>query len=76
MRLKDNLYLYPEKGALDCNTYVLKDKVGIIIDPGSPQFLSELDIEYLLPGHMGIVAGAEKVKSNFEFINWGILSHK
>ncbi|MBI4186568.1 MAG: MBL fold metallo-hydrolase [Chloroflexi bacterium] len=42
MRLKDGLYLYPEKGALDCNTYVIKDRVGIIIDPGSPQFLPEL----------------------------------
>ena len=27
---------------LDCNTYVIKDKIGIIIDPGSPQFLPAL----------------------------------
>jgi glyoxylase-like metal-dependent hydrolase (beta-lactamase superfamily II) len=30
--------------------------------------LFRLDIEYLLPGHMGIVAGAEKVAANFDFI--------
>ena len=30
--------------------------------------LAKLDIEYLLPGHMGVVAGAENVKQNFEFI--------
>jgi hydroxyacylglutathione hydrolase len=30
--------------------------------------LAKLDIEYLLPGHMGPVIGGEKVKFNFEFI--------
>jgi glyoxylase-like metal-dependent hydrolase (beta-lactamase superfamily II) len=30
--------------------------------------LSQLDIEYLLPGHMGIVVGAAKVAQNFDFI--------
>jgi hydroxyacylglutathione hydrolase len=30
--------------------------------------LSRLDIEYLLPGHMGIVSGAAKVAANFDFI--------
>ena len=42
MKLTDNLYFYPEKGMLDCNTYVIKDELTIIIDPGSPQFLSDL----------------------------------
>lgn len=42
MKLTNNLYFYPEKGMLDCNTYVIKDDRGIIIDPGSPQFLQEL----------------------------------
>ena len=27
---------------LDCNTYVIRDKIGVIIDPGSPQFLPAL----------------------------------
>jgi len=39
MRLIKNLYFYPEKGMMDCNTYVIKDKTGIIIDPGLTQFL-------------------------------------
>ena len=42
MRLTKNLYFYPEKGMMDCNTYVIKDEVGIIIDPGLTQFLPDL----------------------------------
>lgn len=42
MKLTDNLYFYPEKGMMDCNTYVIKDDVSVIIDPGSVQFLSQL----------------------------------
>ncbi|MFO8010692.1 MAG: MBL fold metallo-hydrolase, partial [Dehalococcoidia bacterium] len=30
--------------------------------------LSKLNAEHLLPGHMGIVSGAEKVRQNFEFV--------
>lgn len=35
---------------------------------GSIEKLSLLDVEYLLPGHMGVVAGAARVKANFDFI--------
>ena len=42
MKLTNNLYFYPEKGIFDCNTYVIKDELSIIIDPGSPQFLPAL----------------------------------
>lgn len=42
MKLTKNLYFYPEKGMLDCNTYVIKDNTSIIIDPGLTQFLPEL----------------------------------
>jgi len=42
MRLTKNLYFYPEKGMMDCNTYVVKDDLSIIIDPGLTQFLPEL----------------------------------
>jgi len=42
MKLINNLYFYPEKGMLDCNTYVIRNGLNIIIDPGSPQFLPEL----------------------------------
>jgi hydroxyacylglutathione hydrolase len=40
MKLTNNLYLYPEQGTLDCNTYVVTGKPGIIIDPGSIEFLA------------------------------------
>ncbi|MCW7076374.1 MAG: MBL fold metallo-hydrolase [Candidatus Syntrophoarchaeum sp.] len=30
--------------------------------------LSVLDVEYLLPGHMGVVKGKDSVKKNFEFV--------
>lgn len=42
MKLTDNLYFYPEQGMLDCNTYVIKGNLAIIIDPGSTQFLTAL----------------------------------
>lgn len=42
MKLTKNLYFYPERGMLDCNTYVIKDETSIIIDPGLTQFLPEL----------------------------------
>ena len=42
MKLTNNLYFYPEKGILDCNTYVITGDPGIIIDPGSTQFLPAL----------------------------------
>ena len=42
MKLTDNLYFYPEKGMMDCNTYVIRDKLSIIIDPGLSQFLPAL----------------------------------
>ena len=42
MKLTDNLYFYPERGMLDCNTYLIKGNPTIIIDPGSPQFLPRL----------------------------------
>jgi hydroxyacylglutathione hydrolase len=42
MKLTKNLYFYQEKGMMDCNTYVIKDDLSIIIDPGLTQFLPEL----------------------------------
>lgn len=42
MKLTNNLYFYPEKGILDCNTYVITGDPTIIIDPGSNQFLTTL----------------------------------
>jgi hydroxyacylglutathione hydrolase len=41
MKLADNLYVYPEQGMLDSNTYIFTGKPGIIIDPGSSDFLQD-----------------------------------
>ena len=42
MKVTKNLYIYPEQGMLDCNTYVIKGALTIIIDPGSAQSLTAL----------------------------------
>lgn len=42
MKLTEYVYAYPEKGMLDCNTYLIKDKLSLLIDPGSTQFLTDL----------------------------------
>lgn len=42
MKLTDNLYMYPEFGMLDSNTYLIKDNINILIDPGSKQLLRNL----------------------------------
>ena len=40
MKLTNNLYFYPERGMMDCNTYVITGNPGLIIDPGNPAYLS------------------------------------
>jgi len=68
-------YLRKEK-VLVCGDVLFEMNTGRVDLPGgnaddlkkSIDALSRLDIEYLLPGHMGVVAGAEKVKRNFDFI--------
>ena len=60
MKLTNNLYFYPEKGMLDCNTYVIKGDLTVIIDPGSPQFLplllQDLSEDGIAPEDIGIIA--------------------
>lgn len=34
MKLNEHLYYYPEGGMLDCNTFLIKDEMTIIIDVG------------------------------------------
>jgi glyoxylase-like metal-dependent hydrolase (beta-lactamase superfamily II) len=40
MKLTNNLYFYPERGMLDCNTWLFTGSPGIIFDPGSPDYLA------------------------------------
>jgi hydroxyacylglutathione hydrolase len=42
MKLNNNLYFYPEKGVLDCNTYIMKDKLTVLIDVGLDKNLPSL----------------------------------
>jgi glyoxylase-like metal-dependent hydrolase (beta-lactamase superfamily II) len=61
---------------LVCGDVLFEMNTGRVDLPGgnagelkkSIEALAGLDIELLLPGHMGVVAGAEKVAVNFEFI--------
>ncbi|RJQ38759.1 MAG: MBL fold metallo-hydrolase [Dehalococcoidia bacterium] len=66
----------PEEKFLVTGDVVFSQNIGRYDFPGgsledlkkSVETLSRLDIEYLLPGHMDIVSGAENVRQNFEFI--------
>jgi glyoxylase-like metal-dependent hydrolase (beta-lactamase superfamily II) len=68
-------YHRPDK-VLVCGDVLFEMNTGRVDLPGgdrdalkkSIEALSRLDIEYLLPGHMGVVAGAAKVAANFDFI--------
>jgi len=74
MKLTKNLYFYPEKGMLDCNTYVIKDDISVIVDPGSAQFLSDLVSNLFKDGidPKDILQLSEK----YPFVEWAILFSK
>jgi hydroxyacylglutathione hydrolase len=65
---------------LICGDVLFEHNTGRVDLPGgnadelknSIEKLSRLEIDYLLPGHMDIVTGAEKVKYNFDFIKENI----
>ncbi len=67
---------------LVCGDVLFEMNTGRVDLPGgnaedlkqSIESLSQLDIEYLLPGHMGIVSGDEKVVSNFDFIRSNVFA--
>jgi hydroxyacylglutathione hydrolase len=67
---------WPEKKALVCGDLVFERSVGRTDFPGgnsellkkSVEKISKLDIEFLLPGHMGLIKGKDEVKANFDYI--------
>jgi len=67
---------WKEKKALICGDLIFKESFGRFdFVGGNPALLKEsinrishLDIEYLLPGHMEIVAGKENVEKNFKLV--------
>jgi hydroxyacylglutathione hydrolase len=72
-------YLKKEK-ILICGDVLFEMNTGRVDLPGgsgeelkkSIESLAKLDIEYLLPGHMDIIKGAEKVKENFSYIRFNV----
>jgi len=67
---------WPEQKALFCGDVIFEQNVGRSDFPGGNSELlkksiisfSELDLEFLFPGHMGIVEGRENVQNNFNFV--------
>ena len=59
MKLRNNLYFYPERGMLDCNTYVITGSPSVIIDPGNEAYLSakleDLHKDNIAPDDIGII---------------------
>ncbi len=79
----DSICFYcKQEGILICGDVIFSRNTGRVDLPGgnadelkhSIEELSQLEIEYLLPGHMDIVGGAQKVKDNFEFIRNHVFS--
>ncbi len=73
----DSICFYGKEGKfLVCGDVMFVVNTGRVDLPGgsaaqlkqSIERLSQLEIEYLLPGHTGIISGAQKVKNNFEYI--------
>jgi len=71
-----------QEKVLICGDVLFEMNTGRVDLPGgngeelkkSIEALSLLDIEYLLPGHMGVVTGAENVVRNFDFIRSNVFS--
>jgi hydroxyacylglutathione hydrolase len=76
-------YYIPNEKVLICGDVIFSQNTGRVDLPGgsaaqlkaSIERLAQLDIEYLLPGHMNIVTGRENVKNNFEFIRKYVLGY-
>jgi glyoxylase-like metal-dependent hydrolase (beta-lactamase superfamily II) len=74
---------WPAKKALFPGDVIFQMNVGRSDFPGgdskllkqSIRNLSKLDVEYLLPGHMGMVMGASNVKKNFEKVIEGVFPY-
>ncbi|MFC1934048.1 MBL fold metallo-hydrolase [Chloroflexota bacterium] len=79
----DSICVYsPVEKFLICGDLIFSQNTGRTDLPGgnseqlkqSIELVSKLDIEYLLPGHMGIVEGSAAVKANFRFVKENVFS--
>ena len=67
---------WPEHKALFCGDVMFQENVGRTDFPGgngallkkSIASLSQLDLEFVFPGHMGMVTGKDKIQDNFNII--------
>jgi glyoxylase-like metal-dependent hydrolase (beta-lactamase superfamily II) len=67
---------WPEQKALFCGDVMFQENVGRTDFPGgngallkkSITSLSQIDLEFVFPGHMGIVTGKDKIQDNFNII--------
>ncbi|MBW2560353.1 MAG: MBL fold metallo-hydrolase [Deltaproteobacteria bacterium] len=74
---------WPSRKALFPGDVIFDQNIGRTDFPGgsgallkeSILALSQLEVDYLLPGHMGIVVGNEQVKRNFQFVIERILPY-
>jgi glyoxylase-like metal-dependent hydrolase (beta-lactamase superfamily II) len=73
----DSICFYsPDDKVLICGDVIFDQNTGRVDLPGgnadqlkhSIERLARLPVAYLLPGHMGIISGAEPVSRNFDFI--------
>lgn len=73
----DSICFYSREAKfLICGDVLFDRNTGRVDLPGgnrdhlkqSIERISQLEIEHLLPGHMGMVSGADKVKNNFDFV--------
>ncbi|MHC1635206.1 MAG: MBL fold metallo-hydrolase [Candidatus Methanospirareceae archaeon] len=66
MKLQKNVYWYKERGLLDANTYIIRDEITVVIDPGLENYVKGLladmkkdgidakDVDMILVTHLHI----------------------